>query len=485
MKCKKTKGGNRGLKICQKATVLLVLSSFTFSPIFPSKIEVAKAQIPGVGGALMVPVNDVVNNVKETALDGIAYAAAKLVVQEITISTVNWINSGFEGNPGFLENPGQFFKGLSDDVLGSFIESSEFGFICSPFQAQIRLALITKHYGSRISNCSLSDALNNLEGGFDNFVSIDYGVSQRNVPGRIFKWSDWHGVIQPEGNPYGAYAAAETELSLRISTAQGGMQKELDLGRGLLSFRDCSGITNKGPKNINCPIKTPGSVIETQLNKVLGAPLDGLIAADEFNEVISALLGQLLQQVLGGSGLSGSSQSNSNYGGKSYTESLSTDYVSRLNDTKNLSAEGINSVISTLNEYIRIKTQSNARVETSTNLQNQIISRCGINSSQATSANSVITSTLSPINVRVLADISLANSQINELTQIKNDIDSLQSGDTNGFVLLFSRYTELRNQIKPETINLKAKSEMDTTIPEQLNPIDLNAQSTINSCKTP
>lgn len=474
----KNKTPKKRLTVWQKSTVFVILASFVFSPLFSTldQNNVAKAQITAAAG-LMVPVDDVIGNLRDGLFDGIAWSVAKLAVQEITRSTVNWINNGFEGNPGFLENPGQFFKDLADDVLGDFIEGTEFGFLCSPFQIQIKLALIKKHYGSRIPSCSLSDILNNVQN-FEDFVSISDVSSTQNIGG----WSDWYNLTQPAGNPYGAYAAAEAELGLRISTSRGTIQKDLDLGGGLLSFRDCSGVTDKGPKNINCPIKTPGSVIENQLNNVLATPLEGLIAADEINEVISALLGQLLSQVFGGDGLSGTSQSNSNFGGNSYLDALSDDSSSTLSTNREILDSRINETVAILDEYIRIKNQSVSRVSSSINLQNQIVARCGETSPQATSANMMLISTINPINARLLGDTSLANSQKEALGQIKIDASSLLVSDTNGFTLLFNRYTEIRSQIAPETIISVAQNERDITIPQQLNPIDTTVQTTINSC---
>lgn len=481
-----------------KGATFLVVLSLVISPILipPKKTE---AELPVIDPAL-VAIASVVSGVlgvidtatsalvaKEYVLDGIFYEIVQIIKTQIVESTVNWINSGFEGNPAFLENPGQFFKDVADETLGHYLEGSEFGFICSPFQLQIRLALIEKHYGERTPRCTLSGALNNLEGGFDDFVSIDYGVNQRNVPSRIFKWSEWHSVVQPEGNPYGAYAAAEAELSLRLSTSKGSFEKELNLGRGLLSYRDCSGIPEgkRGPKNINCPIKTPGSVIETQLNKVLSGPYESLITADEINEIVSALLGQLVQQVLGSDGLSGASQSNPNFGGRSYIEALRNEASSSLNNNRSQILDTkISESEPTLDQYIRIKNQSIFRVNTSINFQNQIITRCGTTSIQATSARNTLSSTLNPINAELEDNVSIAKERLKELSGLEAELTTIT--DTNEFAVLFSKHTELSRLIKIELVVSNALSEAvkerDVTIPGQLNPLDSSAQTTISSC---
>lgn len=77
-----------------------------------------------------------------------------------------------------------------------------------------------------------------------------------------------------------------------------------------------------------CVISTPGKVISEQINKALGAGQDSLVAADEINEVISALLGQIANQALtGAAGLLGLSVRSGGSGGEygSYVDELVRD----------------------------------------------------------------------------------------------------------------------------------------------------------------
>ncbi len=500
-----------------KGATFLVILSLVISPILipPKKTE---AELPVIDPAL-VAIASVVSSVlgvidtatsalvaKEYVLDGIFYTIAKFAVSQIVQSTVNWINGGFNDNPKFLENPGQFFKEVADETLGHYLEGSEFGFICSPFQVQIGLALIEKHYGRGTPRCTLSGALNNLED-FADFVSIDYGVSQRNVPGRVFKWSEWHGVVKPEGNPYGAYAAAEAELSFRLSTNKGNIQKELDLGRGLLSFKDCSDVDAevdkrsyvnvspeeegelrsqakkfaRGTGKSNCKTKTPGSVIETQLNKVLGAPLEGLIEADEINEIITALLGQLVQQVLGDNGLSSTNKSNQNFGERSYYDSLQSESISTLNTNRQTLSARANESLATLNEYLQAKNQSVLRTNISIDFQNQIITRCGTSSTQSTAEGNIL-NTLNPIKTKLQNEIATAEDYKTQLDEIQTELNTLPQSDTGGFTRLFNEYNELLKLISVNAAASQAINERDVTLPEQLNPIDSSAQATISSC---
>jgi len=61
-------------------------------------------------------------------------------------------------------------------------------------------------------------------------------------------------------------------------------------------------------------IKTPGSVIASQLNETLPKGMEGLVTADEIDEVIGALFQQLVNQVIGQGGLIGVSSPSSGGG---------------------------------------------------------------------------------------------------------------------------------------------------------------------------
>ena len=63
-----------------------------------------------------------------------------------------------------------------------------------------------------------------------------------------------------------------------------------------------------GAAGETCTTVTPGSVISSSLNKALGSGQDSLVQASMLDEIIGALAGKLVNQVLSSSGLSGVSQ---------------------------------------------------------------------------------------------------------------------------------------------------------------------------------
>ena len=43
-----------------------------------------------------------------------------MLLQKLTISTVNWINSGFDGKPSFVQDSGKFFKDIAKNEILQF-----------------------------------------------------------------------------------------------------------------------------------------------------------------------------------------------------------------------------------------------------------------------------------------------------------------------------------------------------------------------------
>lgn len=223
-----------------------------------------------------------------TSADSIATKIAKTMIQQFTTSLIRWINSGFNGGPQFVTDPATFFKNTADITAGSFIEGSELGFLCKPFKQGILLALNLNYsysFRDRIG-CTLTDVMNNVQGAALSFEDVG--------------WDGWFQMTQNEqNNPYGAYFSAKVELDSRIANALGIKRDELSQGNGFLSSRDCLQSSIETHECIAWgPVKTPGVVIESQLEGALGTNLKQLELAKEFDEILAALLNQLMKQVI-------------------------------------------------------------------------------------------------------------------------------------------------------------------------------------------
>jgi hypothetical protein len=316
---------------------------------------------------------------KEFVLDGVARSLAQVMIRKITESTVQWINGGFQGGPGFLTNPTEFFTGTIDDALGEALSGAGLSWMCNSFGANIRIKLYQRNYRYQPPRCSLSTMANNAIGSVRNSsiridnsinnggtvtVGAQPGSSQSGSPGSLgqidtMSWGDFLGTTaEPANTPFGSMMIAAEQVRVAINQAKDAVNTELDRGGGLFSWKECTvtdstreclqyenaptsyttigqpgtGFSSQTstcikysePKCTNWVTKTPGSVIQNQLDSVLGSDVKQLEVADEINEVLSALMGQVIKQVMGAAGgLLGLSDNGSN--GKSKMSNFSAD----------------------------------------------------------------------------------------------------------------------------------------------------------------
>lgn len=320
---------------------------------------------------------------KDTTLDAIAYVIAKTFISQILRATVVWINSGFKGSPAFIQDLGKFLLDTADLAAGEYIKSlGEIGsIICKPFRINIQLALKLKYQkareGKRVDECKLSGIVDNIENFIDGKVSRDKF------------WAQWIEVTSKPGTytPYGQMLEAEAAMNIYINGKKTTILKETDWGQGFLSKKVCEPVASAeaavhetahgnttaatpssntaavhetahaapaaAPKEV-CKIVTPGETIAASLNKALGASTDSLVAADEINEVIGALIGQIANQALtGAAGLLGLSVRGGGGGGNgdSYVDAI----VNERQGDGNLFNDGISEVADRLNVQIEYR----------------------------------------------------------------------------------------------------------------------------------
>ncbi|TSD00133.1 MAG: Uncharacterized protein Greene101415_960 [Parcubacteria group bacterium Greene1014_15] len=312
-----------------KKTIAAILAvSFIVPPLLLLKPNKADAI---VALPFTVPVSDILNapthlfhtkqtflNVsgKEFGFDGILWLIAKQLIQTLVSDLVSWINSGFNGAPAFVTDFQGFMLEVADRTLGAFLEGTSLAFLCDPFKVNIRLALQLRFrpFSDRVS-CRLSDAIANL----NSFLSGDF--LEGGFPGLM------RVTMIPHHNMYGAFLMAEDALLLSMTRNLHEQQKKLEFGRGFLSFdkKSCATPEEDDP-HCTTVTKTPGAVIESQLETALGSGIRQLELADEFDEIIGALMSQLVNQVLQG-GLFTLGSNNSPGGNLSFIGRLRDDRI--------------------------------------------------------------------------------------------------------------------------------------------------------------
>ena len=265
---------------------------------------------------------------KECVGNRLQYLISQALIASITNSIISWINSGFEGGPGFITNYSQFFGNIADNVALNFINGVDLGFACTPFEIPLKQALIQNYqqqnsFSQRIS-CSLGDVIGPfLQGDFSQ------GGWQS-----LFRLS-----LEPQNNPLYVYTSALDEQASRTASEQ--QTQLLETSGGFLSKGTCdtTGGFNPDAGDPNtregCKagggtwrINNPASQVQAVISKVLNLPLDQLVNNDQLGESLNSIYGALIQQAFtslqGLSGLS-SRSSSSAFNGQSYLSQLTTE----------------------------------------------------------------------------------------------------------------------------------------------------------------
>ena len=282
-------------------------------------------------------VSNYATKIKGYSLDPIAWMIAKATLQAIVKSTINSVNKGPNGSPQFVTNLNSTLLAVGDTAANSFLSQlSSNNSIKSPFQTAVASSLKTYYGKSTGSNSFFSQNPFTLGKSSPNPTTALNGGMFTAQGGGLNAWmSAWS---NPANNPFGASILAGDALSGQVTNAQSVQKTELNWGQGYLANRGkcpttTTGATTQTAKggtsatasassntvgslitslsaNSTCQssgIKTQGSTIKTGLDKSLGSGIDTLVSAHSFDEVVNALLGQLISQVVT-TGLSALSQ---------------------------------------------------------------------------------------------------------------------------------------------------------------------------------
>ncbi len=165
-----------------------------------------------------------------------AKAAAMKALQDITKSTVNWINQGYHGMPLFLENPESFFKDIDKFEVRTLIDLYGYDELKFPFGKEFALNTISAYKGTLADNSAYS---------LSNYLVND-PVLLKNYQ-NDFNTGGWNGFLintqSPQNNYIGFQMLANEELAGRIQgkagTAKDKVNKLLDQGMGFLSPQIC------------------------------------------------------------------------------------------------------------------------------------------------------------------------------------------------------------------------------------------------------
>lgn len=287
-------------------------------------------------------------NKKERCLDKIGKYMATKMLDEITLATVNWINSGFEGQPLYISDPEGFFTNIATEeinlVTGRLTDPE--AILKYPFGEAIMTSILTSLQRDfyHEAQFSLNEVL--AHGTYEEFHE-DFSVGG---------WAGYTASFAPNNNPFGAYFETQDQIARKIRGTSNSrainFQRELEEAGGFLSQRQCV-VSGTGGNDYNIPGDdieddvyvppggqipdavyaqvgydtesgfppteaqadaidvyvlrsqctqwknvTPGGVISDQIKQAVNIPNEELLLVDELNESIGLIIDALLTQLV-------------------------------------------------------------------------------------------------------------------------------------------------------------------------------------------
>lgn len=403
---------------------------------------------------------------KEIAWDGILFFIARQVLLQMQRSLIRWINSGFRGSPAFVADLEAFLINVADQAAGEIIYGSELGFLCSPFELDIRLGLQLNYRASaaRRIQCTLSSAIGNAENSVNRFLGGNF------LAGGMQGWLEL--TTNPNNNFFGVQASTQRLLIERVNNRITLDLSKLNWGNGFLSKAACTAIGEQE----NCTITMPGKAISEMLTFELSVGKRALLEADEINEVISALFAQLAQQALqGAGGLLGLTNTGGSYGSTSYVDrmgnSTTDEYIGESDEVGEIEDGLFGSAINAENEYRLWYTNVVSRAQA-------IIVQAQSNSS-CTNVDNIINQT-TPILNEGLQKLGSADANLATLRNLQTRYNSAE-GEARLLVLQELSALESSGVLHTRSSNVEEKFHVD----ELLARLGTIASQLNNLCGTP
>lgn len=236
-------------------------------------------------------------NKKEECYDAVAYTLAKSALQQVTNKTLNWVNTGFGGNPFYLRDVDSFLHGIEKEKLRSYLG-------------------VISESGNQVINQSVSNQLISIFSGKPVVKTETLPKTEEEKKYVAFSkdftkggWDSWFNITQGDQNPLGQFLIVSEQYARDTGKEKENIKQELAQGNGFLSQKKCVEYaparstddsydfnTNPdgSPKCLKYETVTPGAIIADQTKQVTSSGIRQLEAADELNEVIGSYLDKFL-----------------------------------------------------------------------------------------------------------------------------------------------------------------------------------------------
>jgi len=275
----------------------------TYNPTSAKNEEEIKARLKKIEGSTESL------NTNSTCIQSIGRLIIKMLLQKLTVSTVKWINNGFDGSPAFIQDPGKFFGDIAKNEILQFgieINNPELFPFGRAWMQNTAIAFNNKFQDN--AQYSLNRLIKETTPEYS-AITFQEDFSQGG-------WNAWTALTQvPANNPLGFKLMADNEIQRRLagttqSTAEA-VHEALSQANGFLGDMRCSNPTDvtkaeqerynngeEGARNCDGGFEyvTPGKMISDKATEVLGYQNNAYLNVEDLNDAVAAILDALLAQ---------------------------------------------------------------------------------------------------------------------------------------------------------------------------------------------
>lgn len=278
---------------------------------------------------------------RQECFDGLAYTLAKNQLTSMTRQTVNWINTGFNGDPMYVRNITSLTNSIERGILEPAIEKLAYG--AFPFGRDFSRTVVRSYntggmkYGADNFLDSLTSDLayfitdkDSYLPGSEKETPLERSQRLNNTFANDFSaggWDGWLALTQrDQNNPLGFTMQATQYLSDRIAQQSTELKDELYQNDGFMSQKKCVLWAPYGPDGKRLMVEsagpgsmkkysdysedkdsefdkcvkwenvTPGSIIKDKLTTYINSPERQLEMADTINKSLNSLFTNLIEK---------------------------------------------------------------------------------------------------------------------------------------------------------------------------------------------
>jgi len=329
-------------------SALAGIPNVTYSTALVDKIDCKNIQFTKDGDATIAieqgNAKEEAARKREECFNGLAYTLAKNQLTSMTRETVNWVNSGFNGNPMYVQNITSLTNSIEKGVLETGTERLMNG--AFPYGRDFSRSVV-RSYNTGGMKYGAENFLDSLASDLSAFVSEKnfYGIEDtrtelqkardiNNTFANDFSTGGWDGYLaltqKPQNNPLGFTMMASQYLANKIDQQATETKDELNRNNGILDQKKCvqwqlfdkngkpltenkqnlGALKNVGGNIVLSDTKsdsghdvcwkfetvTPGSIIKDKLTTYVNSGERQLELADTINESLNNLFTTFIEK---------------------------------------------------------------------------------------------------------------------------------------------------------------------------------------------